>query len=279
MWSFNAGRDERTNRPWGPTQWVPRVLFRGVRLTTSVDIKIEWNRISTPTVCFHDVYRVNRTFSWGVKILWSDYIMISFIGRTTRCHTTPAPLDEFSWNFDVGSCVVEVKKVVKSGQNIGYFTWIRKYVLLFIAVQKNLQLGNNVKEMHCCISVATLNTLTFLTVNMYVNNNEEETCCCFSLATMVTRTRHNGTLHVYGLSRPVCMPLVKPAVKPTFSWLPSDITLSYATAWLLLIIRSLLTTRRMLITFGCDISRRCIACLPLHFLAWISFQFQHLCWI
>lgn len=114
---------------------------------------------------------------------------------------------------------------------------------------------------------------------MCVNNNEKEICCCFSLATMVSRTRHKGRLHLHRLSRSVCMLLVKSAVKPAVYWLPSDITFSYATAWHLLKIRSLITTRRVLITFGCDVSRRCVACLPLHYLPWISSQFRHLCWI
>jgi len=76
----------------------------------------------------------------------------------------------------------------------------------------------------------------------------------------------------------VWMLLVKSAVRSTVYWLPSDFTFSYATAWHLFKIRPFMTTRRVLITFGCDVIRRCIACIPLHYLAWISSQFWYLCW-
>jgi len=115
-WSFNPDLDKRTNRRWAPTLWVPRVPFRGVSSNTSVDIKIEWSRTYTPPVYFHDVYRINYTFSWGVKILWIDFVMICVIGQTTRWHIIPT-LGEFSWNFEIGTCAVQVKeKHLKAGK-------------------------------------------------------------------------------------------------------------------------------------------------------------------
>jgi hypothetical protein len=115
---------------------------------------------------------------------------------------------------------------------------------------------------------------------MYVSNNEKETCCWFSFATMDKRTRHNGTLHVVYRLSPSVYARISEICSKAHSLLTTDGYYIFVCHSLTYAQNSFAYDNSPCVNYlGRDVSRRCIACLPLHYLAWISSQFRHLCWI